>query len=269
MHPPLSESDLSEDMVDPWLLFLILSVPLWSCSSRTRSSLCSQRRRSFSCLARSSCFCSFWNVADEGERDIWAKLQIQREKKGMLLERSAWGFLQYLYVKLSLSQQVQGGVPHGVGRVRNLLLQLLQALPQLSSSADYNNQQCYFFISRHITTTTFKGTSTELCYIPTQCNCEVDKDSCGFQFHVANNVKSVMHLYTVHFTMTTLRSQLRKICLYVICFAKASEVFRHCTDKLHGYNVTKCRKVRIINEGNVLLYLSRQKSPSFDSSDVI
>lgn len=173
IHPPLSESDLSEDMVDPWLLFLILSVPLWSCSSRTCSSLCSQRRRSFSCSARSSCSCSFWNVADEGERDIWSKLQTQRGRKGMLLERSMWGFPKYLYVKLSLSQQVQGGVPHGVGRVRNLLLQLLQALPELSSSADYNNQQCYFFISRHITTTAFKGASTELCYRPTQCDCEV------------------------------------------------------------------------------------------------
>lgn len=63
-HPidlPLSESDLSEDMLDPWLLFLILSVPLCSCSSRTRSSLCSQSRRPFSCSARSSCSCSFWN----------------------------------------------------------------------------------------------------------------------------------------------------------------------------------------------------------------
>lgn len=59
---PLSESDLSEDMVDPWLSFLILSVPLCSCSSRTRSSLCSQRRRPFSCSARSSCSCSFWGV---------------------------------------------------------------------------------------------------------------------------------------------------------------------------------------------------------------
>lgn len=61
-HVPLSESDLSEDMVEPWLSFLILSEPLCSCSSRTLSSLCSQRRRPFICSARSSCSCSFWKV---------------------------------------------------------------------------------------------------------------------------------------------------------------------------------------------------------------
>lgn len=47
-------------MTEPWLLLRILSEPLCSCSSRTRSSLCSQRRRPFSCSARSSCSCSFW-----------------------------------------------------------------------------------------------------------------------------------------------------------------------------------------------------------------
>ncbi len=54
-------------MVDPWLSFLILSVPLCSCSSRTRSSLCSQRRRPFTCCARSSCSCSFWRENAPGQ----------------------------------------------------------------------------------------------------------------------------------------------------------------------------------------------------------
>lgn len=41
----------------------------------------------------------------------------------------------YLYVELGSPQQVEGGVPHGVRGEGHLLLQLLQAVPQLSSSA--------------------------------------------------------------------------------------------------------------------------------------
>lgn len=40
----------------------------------------------------------------------------------------------YLDVKLGSPQQVEGGVPHGVRGERDLFLELLQAVPQLSSS---------------------------------------------------------------------------------------------------------------------------------------
>lgn len=71
---PLSESDLSDDMAEPWLLLRILSEPLCSCSSRTLSSLCSQRRRPFICSARSSCSCSFCRGDKEGRRLPMQKL---------------------------------------------------------------------------------------------------------------------------------------------------------------------------------------------------
>lgn len=51
----------------------------------------------------------------------------------------------YLYVKLSSPQQVEGGVPHGVRRQRDLLLELLQAVPQLSSSTKHDKQQSTLF----------------------------------------------------------------------------------------------------------------------------
>lgn len=58
-------------MTEPWLLFRILSEPLCSCSSRTLSSLCSQRRRPFSCSARSSCSCSFWKGKQIPKPQTW------------------------------------------------------------------------------------------------------------------------------------------------------------------------------------------------------
>lgn len=42
--------------------------------------------------------------------------------------------LSYLYVELGPPEQVERGVPHRVRRQGNLLLQLLQALPQLGPS---------------------------------------------------------------------------------------------------------------------------------------
>lgn len=70
-------------MTEPWLLFRILSEPLCSCSSRTLSSLCSHRRRPFSCSARSSCSCSFW----KGKRipkpqTWWARVIIWSDHAG-------------------------------------------------------------------------------------------------------------------------------------------------------------------------------------------
>ena len=143
-HVPLSESDLSEDMVEPWLSFLILSEPLCSCSSRTLSSLCSQRRRPFICSARSSCSCSFWKVKAQKfnlnpalkkkDRNVVCCLRGGR----CCSEHCAFTPTEccvYLYVELGPSQQVEGGVPHRVRWQRNLLFELLQAVPQLSSSA--------------------------------------------------------------------------------------------------------------------------------------
>ena len=67
-------------MVDPWLSFLILSVLLCSCSSRTCSSLCSQRRRPFCCSARSSCSCSFWDEKAEGENQVRGRQNLRHNK---------------------------------------------------------------------------------------------------------------------------------------------------------------------------------------------
>lgn len=132
---PLSESDLSEDMVEPWLSFLILSEPLCSCSSRTRSSLCCQRRRPLSCWASSSCSCSFCNAGGTPPRaqtpGPWSG------GGGGVTE----GRPLYLYVELGPPEQVERGVPHGVRRQGNLLLQLLQALPQLGSPTGDGRQQ--------------------------------------------------------------------------------------------------------------------------------
>lgn len=111
-------------MDEPWLSFLILSEPLCSCSSRTRSSLCCQRRRPFICWASSSCSCSFCSATEpssDGRRGH------ARPGGGGGSQRS------YLYVELGPPQQVERGVPHRVRGQRNLLLQLLQALPQLGS----------------------------------------------------------------------------------------------------------------------------------------
>lgn len=133
--PPLSESDLSDDMTEPWLLLRILSEPLCSCSSRTRSSLCSQRRRPFSCSARSSCSCSFWKGKPNLRRDARAPSFWAEGAEDWLLPVPSQGV--YLYVKLGSPQQVEGCIPHGVRWQRDLLLELLQALPQLSSSAKH------------------------------------------------------------------------------------------------------------------------------------
>lgn len=51
-----------------------------------------------------------------------------------------------LDVELGSPQQVERGVPHGVRRQRHLLLELLQALPQLSTSAEGHRQQQSRFI---------------------------------------------------------------------------------------------------------------------------
>lgn len=158
---PLSESDLSDDMAEPWLSFLILSEPLCSCSSRTRSSLCCQRRRPFSCSASSSCSCSFWKGGRLNLRHGQAPSTVNIT---FFLCRRWWGFSDtarkknnnnnmsvtavcrvHLYVKLGSSQQVEGGVPHGVRWQGDLLLELLQAVPQLSSSAKNNKQKLMRF----------------------------------------------------------------------------------------------------------------------------
>ena len=155
-HVPLSESDLSEDMVEPWLSFLILSEPLCSCSSRTLSSLCSQRRRPFICSARSSCSCSFLKVKAQkcniNPQPSTVSERTAKQGHGLLFKGKMllctlclhprtcsspvlWECCVYLYVELGPSQQVEGGVPHRVRWQRNLLFELLQAVPQLSSSA--------------------------------------------------------------------------------------------------------------------------------------
>ena len=55
--------------------------------------------------------------------------------------RTVQGFCVHLYVELGSSQQVEGGVPHGVGREGDLFLELVQAVLQLSSSAEHNNNK--------------------------------------------------------------------------------------------------------------------------------
>lgn len=53
-------------------------------------------------------------------------------------------------MQLRPPQEVEGGVPHRVGRQRDLLLELLQAVPELSSSARQKNPNITTFFLAHM-----------------------------------------------------------------------------------------------------------------------
>lgn len=85
-------------MDEPWLSFLILSEPLCSCSSRTRSSLCCQRRRPFSCSASSSCSCSFCKREESPAQTRAEGRSVRRQPALVLTFMWSWARLSRLSV---------------------------------------------------------------------------------------------------------------------------------------------------------------------------